>query len=51
MRLSGLGEEPDPKFTKGCVKVAPVILDAISNYVEEVYAGRFPDYEHCYYIT
>ena len=47
--LSGLGKEPDPKFAKGCVKVALVIVDTVSGYVEDVYAGRFPDDEHCYH--
>ena len=37
-----------PKFVKQYCNVAEVIIKAMSDYCEDVHAGKFPGEEHCY---
>ena len=48
--ILGLLEGPTPKFSRSYGKLAPAVTEAISDYVEQVGQGDFPDDEHCYHI-
>lgn len=39
-----------PKFVKKYANVAQVVTDALSAYIDDVKAGRFPADEHCYHM-
>ena len=46
--LLGLFEKFVPSFVKQYVKLAPVINEAVQNYISEVEGGAFPGPEHCF---
>ncbi|HBT96216.1 MAG TPA: 3-methyl-2-oxobutanoate hydroxymethyltransferase [Desulfobulbaceae bacterium] len=49
--MFGLYEKFVPKFVKQYVKLAPLMREAASQYVQEVREGRYPDDEHCFTAT
>lgn len=46
--ILGLCEKYSPKFVKRYVDLAPLISDAVKQYVDEVRAGEFPTEEHSF---
>lgn len=46
--ILGLCEKYSPKFVKRYVDLAPLISDAVKQYVDEVRAGEFPAEEHSF---
>ena len=48
--MIGLFERFLPKFVKQYTKLAPVILDAIKKYKEDVETSKFPAQEHTFGI-
>lgn len=46
--MLGLFEKMTPKFVKKYVNLAPMIKNAIENYISEVENGQFPDSEHSF---
>lgn len=46
--ILGLCEKYSPKFVKRYADLAPLITDAVKNYVEDVRSGTFPAEEHSF---
>ncbi len=46
--LLGLSEKKPPRFVKQYAKLAPLIKEAFTRYLEEVTTGVYPGLEHCY---
>ncbi|MDO4572834.1 MAG: 3-methyl-2-oxobutanoate hydroxymethyltransferase [Clostridia bacterium] len=46
----GMFESFTPKFVKQYCKVAPIIVEAYKQYVEDIRTGRFPGEEHVYHV-
>jgi len=46
--ILGLCEKYSPKFVKRYIDLAPLITDAVKNYVEDVRSGAFPAEEHSF---
>ncbi|MHA1247791.1 MAG: 3-methyl-2-oxobutanoate hydroxymethyltransferase [Candidatus Thorarchaeota archaeon] len=49
--MLGLFEDFKPKFVKQYVNIRRVIVDAVSQYAEEVRSGIFPDPEHSFEMS
>jgi len=49
--MIGIFDRFIPKFVKQYVKLAPIILDGVKKYKEEVDSGAFPAKEHCFTIS
>lgn len=48
--MVGLFDRFVPKFVKQYIKLAPMILDAVKKYKDEVESGKFPDEAHSFTI-
>ena len=48
IRLVGLFDRFVPKYVKQYAKIAPLILEAVKTYRQEVIEGVFPDADHSY---
>jgi 3-methyl-2-oxobutanoate hydroxymethyltransferase len=46
--ILGLCDKYSPKFVKRYVELAPLITDAVKNYVDDVRSGAFPAEEHSF---
>jgi len=46
--ILGLCEKYSPKFVKRYADLAPLISDAVKQYVDEVHSGEFPTQEHSF---
>jgi len=48
--ILGLTQGPGPKFAKSYANLADAVIEAFSNYAEEVEVGKYPDKEHSYHM-
>ena len=46
--ILGLREKYSPKFVKRYAELGPIISEAVTNYIDEVRTGKFPDAEHSF---
>ncbi len=48
--ILGISPCSRPKFSKAYLELSGPIIDAVSQYAQQVRSGEFPDDDHCYHI-
>lgn len=48
--LLGISDGAIPKFSARYADLGKDVVSAVSNYVDDIHAGTFPDDDHCYHV-